>query len=443
MPTIPPEGTYTDAERRFIANQPPGLWPENQDSAFGQLRRVLTDEVQINRDKVDSLAQELFISTASQYLSLWEEELGVAIAPSGKTVAQRRAVLLSRLKHGASTRALRDAIVAEFVSTTFGQPSAFTLAGIPLTAGGIPLYGDLADPSTLYRIYEDPSTFSYLVRIKNTNTPDINALARELTRITPAGISFTIDNSLTNILDYQRAVLSDRPTSYWPLVTTSGTGNPWQSIAGAGNILTPESSPTNVSALIQNGGGVVGDTQARSFDGVDDALDSPDVVEYGFGAGPYSLEAWVKFTALPTTGNRMDVLSLGGDIYAGRGRIGVMNAGAGARWSFGAAYQTDPVLIDAEPGIDTPVPVTGTTYHIVGTWTGQRARFYVNGVKVVDVAYNITNPKPFTGLGVKIGRYWHFATAFVNGVIDEPAVYGYALSDAQVLAHYKTGINVP
>jgi len=251
-----------------------------------------------------------------------------------------------------------------------------------------------------------------------------------------------LDNTKANILDYQRAILSDGPSFYWPLATSSGTGAPWQSIAGITSVVTSEGSPTNTGALIQNGGGVVGDTQSRDFDGIDDALLAPASLAHGFGYGGYSFEAWVRPQAIPSPGNYGMVISHQGEVTGGAGIFGVANFSGDFRWAFRGAYQLSPPL-SAEPIIFEHAPVVDTTYHIVAVWEPNVLKFYVNGVKVHETDYGDEfSPHIFHPNLISIGRYAHFPSHYFDGLIDEPAVYGYPLSDEQVLAHYKTGTNV-
>lgn len=192
QPTLPAEGTYTEVEKDFIDLQPPGLWPENQDSNFGQVRKVITDIVQECVDEINHLSAEAYIATADEYLGLWEEIVHVPISPAGKTTTERRTIAGPRLHYGAFTRTRRREIVESFIIATFGESVALTSSGVELTSGGVPLYSGTFSLTGTYNIVEDVENFSYDVRILDTVTVDADALEKELERITPAGISFTI-----------------------------------------------------------------------------------------------------------------------------------------------------------------------------------------------------------------------------------------------------------
>jgi hypothetical protein len=75
----------------------------------------------------------------------------------------------------------------------------------------------------------------------------------------------------------------------------------------------------------------------------------------------------------------------------------------------------------------------GTWSHIVATWDGTTASLYDNGSLVLSKAgvYNSS-----TSAILSIGTYDNGANAY-NGLVDELAIYGTALSASQILAHYN------
>jgi hypothetical protein len=195
QPTLPPEGNFTEAELVFMDESPPGLFPENQDSNFGFiLRKIFSDLAQDVADWQDILYNEHFVSTATRSLPQWEIEYGLPPVGAGATIEFQRANVVARVQRGPFTRARRDNIIRTFVQTTFGTPIQLVPQGVALDLGGIPIYGESADVSSLFMVVENIPGYSYLVWIAATNTPNLVALNRELKRITPAGISFTITN---------------------------------------------------------------------------------------------------------------------------------------------------------------------------------------------------------------------------------------------------------
>jgi hypothetical protein len=81
--------------------------------------------------------------------------------------------------------------VENYIGATFGTPASLSPSGLPLSAGGIPLFSDVGSVKAAYKIVENVAGFSYAVRIVNTITV-ASGMARELARVTPAGITFSI-----------------------------------------------------------------------------------------------------------------------------------------------------------------------------------------------------------------------------------------------------------
>jgi hypothetical protein len=191
QPTLPPEGSFTEAEKIFMDESPPGLFPENQDSNFGFIiRKLFSDFIQDQVNWVTTLWSERFIESSELFLDQWEIDYGLPVSTA--LIEQRRAAILSRVQRGPFTRPRRDDIIRRYVETTFGTPISLTLDGVELVSAGVPIYGESGDVEALFDVIENIPGFSYVVWIASTNTPDLVALTRELKRITPAGISFTI-----------------------------------------------------------------------------------------------------------------------------------------------------------------------------------------------------------------------------------------------------------
>jgi hypothetical protein len=195
---IPPETAYTDIERDLIDNEPPGLFPGDQISVWGQVRKVFADYMQYN------LADVL----NEWYMNLDPRTVGIGDVPeweymldtpenSALSVERRRSFLASRREQGAFTRSRRRRLVESFITATFGPATDFTPDGLPFDASGITLYSGITSLAGTYNIVENVPNFSYDVRILNTITIDTAGLTRELKRITPSGITFTITPTAT------------------------------------------------------------------------------------------------------------------------------------------------------------------------------------------------------------------------------------------------------
>jgi hypothetical protein len=88
----------------------------------------------------------------------------------------------------------------------------------------------------------------------------------------------------------------------------------------------------------------------------------------------------------------------------------------------------------------TTVIVPGLTYHVVATWDGATLCLYLNGVLEGSVAAaSVWN----SGSPLNIGSLYSGSTSeHFDGRLDEVAVYGTALSQARVTAHYQAGSTV-
>jgi len=193
QPTLPAEIAPSDAEFDFMEQEPGGLFPQNQNSNFGYIiRKIWSDRAQDVADEQTLMYNEKFPETSTQFLDVHEQQYGLPVNPSTLTLTQRRSAVLNRIRVGPFTHYRRQVIVESYITATFGTAVQLLPPGVPVVAGGIPLYGEPGDVSTLYKIVENIPGFSYDVRIKNTVTPDEVGLRRELSRITPAGISYTI-----------------------------------------------------------------------------------------------------------------------------------------------------------------------------------------------------------------------------------------------------------
>jgi Concanavalin A-like lectin/glucanases superfamily len=300
---------------------------------------------------------------------------------------------------------------------TFGAPVELTPAGVALDAGGVPLYGETADVTTLYRIYEDAKNFSYVVWVNVSNAIDANALERALNRLTPAGITFVIDNSKTNVLSYMRAVRDDQPNLHLRLGSSaeaSGYGHVPTAFGGLtfGNLASP-------GLLVSTTNDMDG---AVDLDGTDDYVQVASHSSLLLG-NFFSLEAWIRLDATP--GTQYTIMTKGPNswqLYIDSARHLYL-----AKHGVGTIAQSDIALTQ------------GTTYYIVATKHGTTSKIYIDAVDHTTPIADLTLTD--TGINLNVGQS-SLGTQFFNGVIDEAAVYNYALSLAQIEKHYKAGKNL-
>lgn len=194
FPVVPPVAPFTDIERDFIDNEPPGLFPIDQTSYWGQIRKVQTDLLQDLADQMAQWYRNLDPNTVDESdISEWEFIEGLPVAPAGKSLEERRAAVISRRARGPLTRARRRAIVESFISSVVGPPLQLFPGGLALSAGGLQLFAEPGAVTTKYEIVEDIPNYTYTVSVLTSAGIDEAGLTRELTRATPAGIDFDVD----------------------------------------------------------------------------------------------------------------------------------------------------------------------------------------------------------------------------------------------------------
>jgi beta-glucanase (GH16 family) len=215
---------------------------------------------------------------------------------------------------------------------------------------------------------------------------------------------------------YAAAVAADGPVSDWRLGETTGT-------TAADSVGTNPGAYTN-GVTLGAPSLVAADTAnpAASFDGVNDSV----AVQSSAGlspAGAVTVEAWVRPSALPAAGTFASVAT---------------KAESYALQFNGPQLEFTTMQAGARRRVQAPAGavVAGQTYHVVGTYDGTTQRLFVNGAQVASAAFS-------GAMSVNTNRVvlgsWDTASEFLSGTIDEVAVYGKALSAAQVANHFNQG----
>jgi hypothetical protein len=214
---------------------------------------------------------------------------------------------------------------------------------------------------------------------------------------------------------YDAEVLADSPLLYWRLGESSGTTAADSSGNGRDGTISGSYS-LGATSLVNVDNTAVDFTDAVVQDAYDTALN----------LSTATYEAWFK----------ADTFS--GVII----RRGVALAGAiGAQ----IVASSDPMVKFefTTPGGDVYVVEhstgwsTGTTYHVALTFDGTTLRAYVNATEVGSSATpagssSVSNPILMVGATETTAQNF-------DGVIDEVAIYGTALSAARIEAHYDAG----
>lgn len=417
QPTLPPEGAYTQVEQLFIEESPPNLWPENQDSNLGLIRKIVTDPLQEVRDTLLLLYNERFVATSTDLISDWETEMLLPRDNINKALSQRRADVLSRLKKGTFTMTRLEGIIESFITAALGgTPVELTPSGVELTAAGVPLYsGVVANVKQLYRVYMDFMNFAYEVRIRNDVDPDLAGMLRELKRISPASFTLT-QTEVVNVLDYAKRIKHMAPVLHLRLgsgyTDSSGLGMNGTAFGTIAAVADPGLLETTA---ISGGNG------ASDFDGSTGYVTVPDhplldLTEF------FHLEVWLRPDAIGSTMVVFDKSTNGYEVRINTGGF------VEFRKSGGSVIATS-----------TQALVAGTKYKIGIRKRLTESKIFINGLDktgtVTDQTIEVTPSHLRIGQSVAGGN-------FFNGVMDEIVFYNYNQSEADDLATYNTGRNI-
>ena len=289
QPTLPLEGDFTDAEIDFMENEPPTIFPENQDSNWGFIiRKMFTDRIQELIDQQDTIYNNRFVDTSVDFLDEWETQESVPVAPSGLDVLTRQNIVLNRVRKGPFTRTMRKNIVENYIGATFGTPASFSPSGLVLGVPGLPMFSSAGSVLTSYEIVEDIPNYLYHINLE-TGITVASGMARELSRVTPAGISYDV-NTVTNAVPRLYWRLDDGPGSS-SVVDRSQYAHPGTVGAGVslGVIFSPDTVPCAVfnnsaTAQITSGYSPFVAGSSRTFMGFGYRLATADAdTLFGFG----------------------------------------------------------------------------------------------------------------------------------------------------------------
>jgi len=87
--------------------------------------------------------------------------------------------------------------------------------------------------------------------------------------------------------------------------------------------------------------------------------------------------------------------------------------------------------------VSTTTVGTAGYHHLVVTYDGTTVRYYLDGQP--DGTASVSTNLAFTGGAFDLGRYGGFSSGYLNGRLQDVAVYTTTLSAARVLAHYDEG----
>ena len=220
---------------------------------------------------------------------------------------------------------------------------------------------------------------------------------------------------------YNEAVMAANPHAYFTMDETSGTTAFNQVGFPAGENGTYVNGPTLGAAA----NGQLG--TAVSFDGTNDLVRILDP----HNPTDYTLEAWVKLDALPTSFANILWRTDAGESGSFSHILQVLGDGRFVHYTFDGGTRSVT---------STTVAQVGRWYHVVGVYhpgaTGVGfMSIYINGVLEQNWNFGVLN-NPWTG-----GNRWligdtHASGPFLKASVDEVAIYHSLLSANTIAAHF-------
>jgi hypothetical protein len=245
-----------------------------------------------------------------------------------------------------------------------------------------------------------------------------------------------------------------RPDPAWHLLTTGGAGtrldaNGLELVAGSAGLLAHwaceegggtvahDQSGNGHDATVQGAAtwepSLSGLGLAIAFDGVDDSADCGNPDALNFGAGDWSVCAWIKTTQSGTGDeNKGTIFANGGDWTGGK------------RYALAVNEVADGLVTLTTDDDATKVQATGTTpvndnewHHVAGIRDGDALRLYVDGqpdgAEVLPAGYDLSGTSQHNAyIGVITDNRDGSLAKHFNGLIDEVRIYNGALSADQI-----------
>ena len=230
----------------------------------------------------------------------------------------------------------------------------------------------------------------------------------------PSALNFSTQVAAPSPVSYAQKVLALSPLRYYRTDENSGT---------VAHDLGASGQNGTISGGVSATGGLVGADRdgGMLFDGSSGYISLP-ATGLPSGASAVSLECWFKIASIPSTFPML--LSLG-NRTAGQ-QFDIYIDASGNLWC--------EILSVATAGggsisLNTP-------HHAVATYDGTTLKLYLDGVLLSTTA---TGTASVTYGAAAIGAQASPLGGYFPGIIDEAAIYGYALSASQVSAHYNAG----
>jgi hypothetical protein len=340
-----------------------------------------------------------------------------------------------------------DAIVADQLRLTAIYDNAQMTRTIPESAGT-----PIGFPTDLFAEFDArPMTVTFNVQalsaggmIASADVPPFAIVPGQIDRLEvqlqgiykmpPSGPPATMpDGGAPPHLTYAAAVMADGPIAYYRLDETSGTVALDSSGHGLHGSYGPRVTHSAAGLLTGDSNG------AASFSGGNWTRDGLILVPASSLLQPsraVTVELWVQQSALNPDGAILIDYGDPGPQVPEDPAYGLLIY----KSAFNAFLWTD--VSSAGPGYGTGTqPGVGQPYHVVETFDGMSVRVYVNGL--LETTIPVTGTLYFAasngGLGIGGTTIGTNTDLVFAGTLDEVAIYGTALSAAQVAKHYAAG----
>jgi hypothetical protein len=230
-------------------------------------------------------------------------------------------------------------------------------------------------------------------------------------------------------LAYQAAIMSDNPTSYWPLNEAGGTTI--YDLAGTNN-----GTCMNTNGLTLGCSGMTPGQTAIYFTNANSGCIK---VPYSstLNTPQFTAEAWLNMPTFPVSGAGADMNPLTFDV-----------APTPNGWAFEISYPngSNPAMKgwlatgSSWTQVSSGTCIQGRWTHYALTYDGTTFTIYTNGVLVGS--QSSVYSQPGSGTPLYIGAYNNYGPMpgrFYQGGIQNVAVYASALPANRILTHYRAG----
>jgi hypothetical protein len=153
-----------------------------------------------------------------------------------------------------------------------------------------------------------------------------------------------------------------------------------------------------------------------------------------------TLESWVKFDSTPTAGNSYGIVGKWNDQSVNQRSYLLLLFNNGGTLSLFGAYSPDGSYYDADHGLVSWTPTTGTWYHVaeVIDTSAKTIKFYVNGTQQGSTVSTSDSSIYQSTAKLTIGAYADTAPlAFFDGKIDDVRVWNVARTATQISGDYN------